>query len=263
MRSNTILIIVAVIAIIFAIYYLNKNNDQPIPNNGTINSLIQGEKQLSNNNQFYDPTIKNLKKFSTNTSSDSVLSNSRPINPHAINTRLSDEMSNNAVDELIMQYDTSSAPFGDNDCVSPSDPMADKYGAFRGYGEKRQINLNKMEMPFSDSEYDSRDFSYKKKTFTKGNPEDIKDLFNIDKMLPKEIEADWFDTVPLEYSKKIKGTSLIHPKVHMGVNTVGTSKKYATHDLRGDIPNPKLYISPWLNSSIEPDTNIKGLCNAI
>lgn len=254
MRSNTILIIISVIAIIFAIYYLNRNNDQPIPNDGTINSLIKETKQSSD----YNPS---------NKKSDSIIlpsNNNKSINPNTINTRVdNDDMSNNIVDELIMQYDTSSAPFGENDCVSPSDPMADKYGAFKGYGEKKQINLNKMESPFSDDEYDERDFSYKKKMFTKRTPEDIKDLFDISKMLPKEIEADWFDTVPLQSTKKIKGTNLIHPKVHMGINTVGTSKKNATHDLRGDIPNPKLYISPWLNSSMEPDTNIKGLCNAI
>lgn len=255
MRSNTILIIIAVIAIIFAIYYLNRNNDQPIPNNGTIDSLIQESEQ-----PFEKTRINTLVNKNITTNTPNI---SRPISPQAINTRRSDDMSNNAVDELIMQYDTDSTPFGNNDCVSPSDPMADSYGPFRGYGEKRQINLKKMEMPFSDDDYDGRDFSYKKKAFSRRTPEDIKDLFDIDKMLPKEIEADWYDTVPLECTKKLSGTNLIHPKTHMGVNTVGSSMKNATHDIRGDVPNPKLYVSPWNISSIEPDTNIKGLCNAI
>lgn len=114
---------------------------------------------------------------------------------------------------------------------------------------------------FTLEEDDKRDFIYKKKKFTKRTPEDIKDLFDVDKMLPQEIEDDWFDTSPLMTAKKIKGSNLINPKKNIGINTVQSSLRNATHDIRGDIPNPKINISPWNNSTIDPDTNIKGLCN--
>jgi len=106
-------------------------------------------------------------------------------------------------------------------------------------------------------------FLIKKNKFTKRTPDDVKDLFDINKMLPQEIEKDWFDVEPLLTTKKIKGTHLLHPKVHMGVNTVASSLRNGTHDIRGDIPNPKFPISPWLNSTIEPDTNLKGICNPV
>ena len=48
---------------------------------------------------------------------------------------------------------------------------------------------------------------------------------------------------------------------HIGVNTVGQTLRNATYDLRGTIPNPKSVVSPWMNSTIEPDTNIKSWCN--
>ena len=135
-------------------------------------------------------------------------------------------------------------------------------GSFKGYGKKRQINMKKMEMPYSDDEYDCRDFSYKKNKYSKRTPDDIKDLFNLEAMLPQEDEG-WFDTVPINNTKKIRGTHLIHPKIHMGTNTVGNSRKNGTHDIRGDIPNPKISVAPWNNSTIEPDPNARGLCNPI
>ncbi len=111
------------------------------------------------------------------------------------------------------------------------------------------------------SNCDKNEFVYKKKKFVKKTPEDLNDLFDINKMLPNEIEDDWFDTAPLMSTKQINNTQLIHPKVHMGTNTVQSTLKNATHDIRGDIPNPKLNVFlPWNNSTIEHDNNIKGLC---
>ena len=43
----------------------------------------------------------------------------------------------------------------------------------------------------------------------------------------------------------------------LGIDTIGNSKRFATHDLRGNIPCPKFVVSPWNNSTAEPDLNIK------
>ena len=42
-----------------------------------------------------------------------------------------------------------------------------------------------------------------------------------------------------------------------GVDTVGNSKRNATHDLRGTVACPKFVVSPWNNSTAEPDLNLK------
>jgi len=39
----------------------------------------------------------------------------------------------------------------------------------------------------------------------------------------------------------------------IGINTVGSSLGGRTHDIRWPISNQKFIVSPWLNSSIEPD----------
>jgi hypothetical protein len=45
--------------------------------------------------------------------------------------------------------------------------------------------------------------------------------------------------------------------VKNGNDSVGNSKRFATHDLRGPIPCPKFVVSPWNNSTAEPDLNLR------
>ena len=88
------------------------------------------------------------------------------------------------------------------------------------------------------------------------------DKYNIDEMLPREENKDWFDN-PYE-GAAVKNQHLINIYKPIGVNSLGSSLKNPSHDLRGDGTfNPKTAVSPWNNSSIEPDTNIRGqaLCN--
>ena len=69
---------------------------------------------------------------------------------------------------------------------------------------------------------------------------------------------DWFDTSVQQNFDNSYGDMF-----SLGVNTVGQSLKNASHDIRGIVPCPKINgVSPWGNSSIEPDYNINGLgCN--
>ena len=76
-------------------------------------------------------------------------------------------------------------------------------------------------------------------------------------LLPVE-EKDWFEDVT---PTRIKNRHLINIYRPVGVNTIATSLKNASLDIRGCPANPKTVVSPFLNSSIEPDHNIKGLCN--
>lgn len=81
---------------------------------------------------------------------------------------------------------------------------------------------------------------------------------NSDDFLPKEETKDWFETMPEPIS--VKNRHLINVTRAVGVNTIGSSHKNASYDIRGNPPCPKFVVSPWLQSSIEPDLNIKGLC---
>lgn len=88
------------------------------------------------------------------------------------------------------------------------------------------------------------------------------DKFNADALLPKETNKDWFDD-PYE-ATTVKNTHLINIYRPIGVNTIQTSLKNANRQLRADPIVPKISgVSPFLNSSYEPDTNIRNqaLCN--
>jgi len=83
------------------------------------------------------------------------------------------------------------------------------------------------------------------------------DLFDVDKYLPQEVNDDWFEVQPEPIS--VKNRHLINITKPIGINTIGTSLKNASYDIRGTPANPKFVVSPFLNSSIEPDTNLKPL----
>jgi hypothetical protein len=79
--------------------------------------------------------------------------------------------------------------------------------------------------------------------------------------LPKEINDQWFDTDFSQAKTNISDDKLINTERYViGINTVGQSLKNASYDIRGTIANPKFSVSPWNNSTYEPDYNIKPLC---
>ena len=87
------------------------------------------------------------------------------------------------------------------------------------------------------------------------------DNYNAADFLPKEINDQWFETDFSLAKYQLNDDKLINTdKYIIGVNTVGESLKNASYDIRGTIPNPKFIVSPWNNSTYEPDFNLKPLC---
>ena len=76
--------------------------------------------------------------------------------------------------------------------------------------------------------------------------------------LPIDVDPNWFD-IPFE---KIENKShLIKIKHVPKIDTVANrfNEGNRTYDIKGDISNPKIIVSPWMDSTIEPDYNIKPL----
>lgn len=85
--------------------------------------------------------------------------------------------------------------------------------------------------------------------------------YNAKDYLPKEINDDWFNTDFSQAKFKMNDDKLINTERYVvGINTVGQSLKNASYDIRGAVNVPKYSVSPWNNSTIEPDYNIKPLC---
>jgi hypothetical protein len=82
--------------------------------------------------------------------------------------------------------------------------------------------------------------------------------FNNKDLLPQEVNKDWFESDFSNARIKIGNDNLINTdRFTIGVNTVGQSLKNPSYDLRPSPPCPKVTISPWNQSTIEPDYNIK------
>ena len=87
------------------------------------------------------------------------------------------------------------------------------------------------------------------------------DNYNAKDFLPNEINDEWFETDFSLAKYQLNDDKLINTERYIiGINTVGQSLKNASYDIRGTIPNPKFVVSPWGNSTYEPDFNLKPLC---
>lgn len=197
--------------------------------------------------------------YKNNTSND--ISNEGEVDTVG-NVDTSDEIAETIANEFANNYaSVNGNEEGEQSVVKPNDLNSNNEGSFSNYPEKAALNFGRMEKPFNEEGKDKGIINYKNKQFRVTNQDSIKEL-NSDYYLPKAQRGDWFDTQPLQTTKQIRGTHLIHPKVWHGVNTVGGSLRNASHDIRGNEPVPKVNVSPWLNSTIDPDTNIMGVCNS-
>lgn len=79
---------------------------------------------------------------------------------------------------------------------------------------------------------------------------------NSSDLLPQNDDENEFNqyNIPVDYTS---ADLLANGANKLGINTVGSSKRFASHDLRGPIHCPKFIVGPWNNSTAEPDTNIK------
>lgn len=92
------------------------------------------------------------------------------------------------------------------------------------------------------------------------NPADL-DLFNASNFLPQEANNEWFETLP--DAIPIENNLLISICRPVGVNTVGSSNRNPAVGgamLQENIPNPRMAVSPFMNSSIDANYNTTGLC---
>lgn len=81
---------------------------------------------------------------------------------------------------------------------------------------------------------------------------------------PKLIDDDVkrkFSSIDLRLAElRLDHDNLINTdRYTIGVNTVGSSNKLSNYDIRPRPPNPKFTITPWNNSTIEPDYNTRPL----
>ena len=74
-----------------------------------------------------------------------------------------------------------------------------------------------------------------------------------EELLPQDNSSTWAQVNP-QGQGNLKDANFLMAGWASGVNTVGSSLRNANLQLRSEVPNPQVSVSPWLNSTIEPDT---------
>lgn len=71
-------------------------------------------------------------------------------------------------------------------------------------------------------------------------------------LLPHNDIAQFAEVYPNGVGQ-MQNKNFLHAGHHVGINTVGQTLKNANHQLRSDPINPQVQVSPWMQSSIQPD----------
>ena len=71
-------------------------------------------------------------------------------------------------------------------------------------------------------------------------------------LLPKDTNSQWAQLNPAG-GADFKNVNLLKAGYNIGIDTVGSSLRNANLQVRSEPPNPTTIVSPWLNTTIEPD----------
>ena len=85
-----------------------------------------------------------------------------------------------------------------------------------------------------------------------------KDTLTPQDLLPQDSNSTWAQTVPAGQGS-LGDQNFLNAGFHVGINTVGQSLRNANLQLRSEPANPQMKVSPWLQSTIDPDVNRKAL----
>ena len=85
-----------------------------------------------------------------------------------------------------------------------------------------------------------------------------KDVLTPQDLLPQDSNSTWAQTVP-NGQGSLGDQNFLNAGFHVGINTVGQSLRNANLQLRSEPANPQLKVSPWLQSTIDPDANRRAM----
>lgn len=85
-----------------------------------------------------------------------------------------------------------------------------------------------------------------------------KDQLTPQELLPQDSANAWAQSNP-DGLGSLKDKNFLQSAHHIGVNTVGQTLRNANLQLRSEPSNPQVKVSPWAQSTIEPDMNRKPL----
>ena len=259
MVSNNILTILLLFVLGYIIYFLTRPSgydNVPCKKMNYVNNNYAEYENFTTDAKVSDPLVNSImEKQATqiNTQPDNYIDTVKPTNI-VLNANQSDMFNYEYNDTNLYNY---GADTNTNEQLGTSSQGLDLRN--QSSNEENAINFGaNLDKAFDNQFNNNQPVSVAPTVdLNKGNVSkyDAKDY------LPKEINDQWFDTDFSQAKFNINDDKLINTEKYViGINTVGQSLKNASYDIRGTIANPKFTLSPWNNSTYEPDYNLKPLC---
>ena len=85
-----------------------------------------------------------------------------------------------------------------------------------------------------------------------------KDVLGPNDLLPNDANSLWAQVSPSGQGS-LADQNFLTSGFHIGINTVGQSLRNANRQLRSEPTNPQLKVSPWMQTTIDPDINRRPL----
>ena len=85
-----------------------------------------------------------------------------------------------------------------------------------------------------------------------------KDQLTPGELLPKDTNSKWAQVNPSSQGN-LGDQNFLTAAYHVGINTVGQTMRNANLQLRSEPANPRDKVSPWQQTTIEPDSNRRPL----
>jgi len=85
-----------------------------------------------------------------------------------------------------------------------------------------------------------------------------KDVLSSGDLLPNDANSLWAQVSPSGQGS-LADQNFLTSGFHIGINTVGQSLRNANRQLRSEPLNPQVKVSPWMQTTIDPDINRRPL----
>jgi len=165
-------------------------------------------------------------------------------------TPIAYDMSSNSIMQPMMNYEGFSS-------ASPADSVSVGSGAMSNMGSQQSISASEdiedIEQPQSIMQQDTG--SQMNQLPSECYPKDV--LSSAD-LLPRDANSLWAQVSPSGQGS-LADQNFLTSGFHIGINTVGQTLRNANRQLRSEPLNPQVKVSPWQQTTIEPDINRRPL----
>jgi LPS O-antigen subunit length determinant protein (WzzB/FepE family) len=124
-------------------------------------------------------------------------------------------------------------------------------------GQNLQESISQVNYKMSNGGSNIEHFSQDQNSIDERNSSNFpKEQLTADELLPNDNTSMWAQLNP-SGDGSLKDKNFLQSGYHIGINTVGQTLRNANLQLRSEPPCPQVKVSPWIQSTIEPDMGRK------